>query len=528
MFRTESIFGITFYRMVVLALEPSQQLMMPTENFQRTDPLLQGLHRVATELIAQDAAEPLSALAAPRGWPVHSHHLNSVNDTSSGAGVASAPLVYDTNSGAAVASASDGLVLVSHNITLIVIGTVALLLLIAFTCCCCYRDRLMPPRLPPAAFAEAKEASMGEHVGAYVISDKDATYTSDHHRTGIRDYTFTSSSSIGLVLTDTALGAVRIDRVLPDSPANEQGIAPRSTIIAINAQSIRLSAAEVATLISTLPRPITLRLQDDELIWEDEASSQRFARIPVVPRTGDNDFNYAVPVALSLFMRMVLEGALVFTALFMLSLPTIRDNLMRSEARAACRDAGSTVAGYQALTNLGNASKAELKHLEAKLKFPPAECGWEALPIRRFQHASILKVVQGSILGSSLGGCNEYRDCDTRVLARCDQVSGSDCVSLRVSLHMLASDCSSMLLARCIRRCCRWACSPSTPLSSMLSSTPLYPLGSPGCSSRSPRLAGARVARPRVAGPLPGRASRCSRCCCASCLSSSSSCASDG
>ena len=433
----------------MVVLEPSLRLMVPPENFQRTDPLLLGLHRVATELIAQDAAEPLSALAAPRGWPVHSHHLNSVNDTSSGAGVASAPLVNDTNSSAGVASASDGLVLASHNITFIVIGTVALLLLIAFTCCCCYRDRLMPPRLPPAAFAEAKEASMGEHVGAYVISDKDATYTSDHHRTGIRDYTFTCSS-IGLVLTDTALGAVRIDRVLPDSPANEQGIAPRSTIIAINAQSIRLSAAEVATLISTLPRPITLRLQDDELIWEDEASSQRFARIPVVPRTGDNDFNYAVPVALSLFMRVALEGALVFTALFMLSLPTIRDNLMRSEARAACRDAGSTVAGYQALTNLGNASKAELKHLEAKLKFPPAECGWEGLPIRRFQHASIWKVVQGSILGSSLGGCNEYRDCDTRVLARCDQVSGSDCVSLRVSLHLLASDCSStcsMLIA---------------------------------------------------------------------------------
>lgn len=512
---------------MVQALEPSLRLMVPPENFQRTDPLLLGLHRVATELIAQDAAEPLSALAAPRGWPVHSHHLNSVNDTSSGAGVASAPLVNDTNSSAGVASASDGLVLASHNITFIVIGTVALLLLIAFTCCCCYRDRLMPPRLPPAAFAEAKEASMGEHVGAYVISDKDATYTSDHHRTGIRDYTFTCSS-IGLVLTDTALGAVRIDRVLPDSPANEQGIAPRSTIIAINAQSIRLSAAEVATLISTLPRPITLRLQDDELIWEDEASSQRFARIPVVPRTGDNDFNYAVPVALSLFMRVALEGALVFTALFMLSLPTIRDNLMRSEARAACRDAGSTVAGYQALTNPGNASKAELKHLEAKLKFPPAECGWEGLPIRRFQHASIWKVVQGSILGSSLGGCNEYRDCDTRVLARCDQVSGSDCVSLRVSLHMLASDRSSVLHARCIRRCCRWACSPSTPLSSMLSSIPLYPLGSPGCSSRSPRLAGARVASPRVAGPLPGRTSRCSRCCCASCLSSSSSCASDG
>ena len=492
----------------MVVLEPTQRLMVPPN------------HRAG---IFQAATEPLSALAAPRGWPMHSHHLNYnlVNDTSSGAGVASAPLVKDTSSGDGVASTSDGLFLVSHNITFIVIGTVALLLLIGFTCCCCYRDRILPPRLPPAAFAEAKEASMGEHVGAYVISDKDATYTSDHHRTGCRDYTFTSSS-IGLVLTDTALGAVRIDRVLPNSPANEQGIAPRSTIIAINAQSIRLSAAEVATLISTLPRPITLRLQDNELIWEDEASSQRFTRIPVVPRTGDNDFNYAVPVALSLFMRVVLEGALVFMALFMLSLLTIRDNLMRSEARAACRDAGSTVAGYQALTNLGNASKAELKHLEAKLKFPPAECGWDGLPIRRFQHASIWKVVQGSILGSSLGGCDEYRDCDTRVLARCDEVSGSACVSLRVSLHLLASDCSSMLHARTLhhRRCCRWACSPSTPLSSMLSSIPLYPLGSPGCSSRSPRLTGAWVAGPLPT--LPGRTSRCSRCCCALCLSSSS------
>ena len=403
----------------MVVLEPTQRLMVPPNH--RAD-------------FFQAATEPLSALAAPRGWPMHSHHLNY-------------NLVNDTSSGAGVASTSDGLFLVSHNITFIVIGTVALLLLIGFTCCCCYRDRILPPRLPPAAFAEAKEASMGEHVGAYVISDKDATYTSDHHRTGCRDYTFTSSS-IGLVLTDTALGAVRIDRVLPNSPANEQGIAPRSTIIAINAQSIRLSAAEVATLISTLPRPITLRLQDNELIWEDEASSQRFTRIQVVPRTGDNDFNYAVPVALSLFMRVVLEGALVFMALFMLSLLTIRDNLMRSEARAACRDAGSTVAGYQALTNLGNASKAELKHLEAKLKFPPAECGWDGLPIRRFQHASIWKVVQGSILGSSLGGCNEYRDCDTRVLARCDQVSGSDCVSLRVScicLRLIAAPCSMLV-----------------------------------------------------------------------------------
>jgi len=123
-----------------------------------------GIRRVATELIAQDAAEPLSALAAPRGWPVHSHQLN---DTSSGAGVASAPLVNDTNSGApGVASASDGLVLASHNITFIVIGTVALLLLIASravaaiatdSCLLGCRPRLLPrPRRRPWASTSAR------------------------------------------------------------------------------------------------------------------------------------------------------------------------------------------------------------------------------------------------------------------------------------------------------------------------------------------------------------------------------------
>jgi hypothetical protein len=111
--------------------------------------------------------------------------------------------------------------------------------------------------------------------------------------------------------------------------------------------------------------------------------------------------------------------------MFVLSLSAFSENTQRSEYRHTCRSVGATPEGYDVLTNPSNMSAEAVFRTKAALGFPPEECGWTGLPIRRFNASRVNKIYQVAddpyMLYSSLGGCQEYRDCDTSIAPGCDK-----------------------------------------------------------------------------------------------------------
>lgn len=125
---------------------------------------------------------------------------------------------------------------------------------------------------------------------------------------------------------------------------------------------------------------------------------------------------------MSLFLRVCLEGSFVFFILFLLNLSGASDNVTRNTDRYLCRLVGSTPEGYDVLTNSSHATTAQVASAEATLGFPAAECGWSGLSIRHFSNSSLALYQPNSfpLASSGLGGCQEYRNCNTTQRPGCD------------------------------------------------------------------------------------------------------------
>lgn len=153
----------------------------------------------------------------------------------------------------------------------------------------------------------------------------------------------------------------------------------------------------------------------------------RLDRWPMVPKRGERYGDYGVPVAVSLLLRICVEGIVLFVVMFLFAQASIQDNTARSADRRTCRYAAGTDEGYAVLTNRTeyfadtasfNAASAQV---EAEMGFPPMECGWSGLHIRRFNRTTLDVDYQPTsdiyLLRTALGGCMEYRGCESGPVA---------------------------------------------------------------------------------------------------------------
>lgn len=157
----------------------------------------------------------------------------------------------------------------------------------------------------------------------------------------------------------------------------------------------------------------------------------RVRRYPKLPKRGDKDGDYGIPVSVSLLMKVEIEGALVFLLMFILSAPNLYDNMNRSALRMNCRIAGGTEAGYRVLTSPpGKWDQAEYDDVSSMLGgYRPEDCGWLGQKIRAFNATDVPTTYQSRTaiparfyaLYTGLGGCQEYKACDNKTLgSMCD------------------------------------------------------------------------------------------------------------
>lgn len=156
----------------------------------------------------------------------------------------------------------------------------------------------------------------------------------------------------------------------------------------------------------------------------------KLTRFPYLPKRGDKLADYGIPVSVRLLLKIIAEGSAVFFIMFLLSLGSLTNNNQRSAYRAECRRTASTPKGYAVLTNWSASSIADRADVKAQMEsalgevFDPRECGYDGMPIRHFEQASVDKKYQhaasATVLSTALGGCYEYRDCDPTVHAECD------------------------------------------------------------------------------------------------------------
>ena len=221
----------------------------------------------------------------------------------------------------------------------------------------------------------------------------------------------------------------------PRSPEVEREPTPRTRYEKI-AKSVQDKQVHRQAREASLPDYVTkfTKLSPEEVAAEKAAGtplvdfgsgiSLRMDRFPIIPKAGETNGDYAVPVAVSLLLTIAAEGAALFMVIFILAITAINDNVKRASFRALCRRASTTPEGYAVLTNLGNWSDADRTAVQAQLGGePPEACGWTNIAIRHFATDSLETEYQppgGFVnLRTALGGCQEYRDCNTSVLASC-------------------------------------------------------------------------------------------------------------
>ena len=151
----------------------------------------------------------------------------------------------------------------------------------------------------------------------------------------------------------------------------------------------------------------------------------KLERFPYLPKKQDPLAEYSIPVSVRLLLKVIAEGSIVFLLMFLLSVGSLTNNHHRADYRMQCRRAASTAKGYAVLTNFSAASAADRAEIESLLNFDPRSCGYDGLPIRRFDSATVDRLYQHSnqatLLTTALGACQEYRECDTAVDPLCNE-----------------------------------------------------------------------------------------------------------
>ena len=66
---------------------------------------------------------------------------------------------------------------------------------------------------------------------------------------------------------------------------------------------------------------------------------------------GSSWAEYGLSLAMRLYMHFLAEGAFMFALMFLVSIATLYDNVLRSNLRSCCREAAGTADGYAALVH---------------------------------------------------------------------------------------------------------------------------------------------------------------------------------
>jgi hypothetical protein len=116
--------------------------------------------------------------------------------------------------------------------------------------------------------------------------------------------------------------------------------------------------------------------------------------------------DYGCPPAVDLYLRFQIECGVLFIFMFVLALPGLISNVLRTDRRIACRDLTQSVDGYAMVTAAlqpgdSNSSSAFIEELR---------CGWSGSPIRRNLTAPIW------YLRWAIGACQEYTNATSEPL----------------------------------------------------------------------------------------------------------------
>ena len=144
---------------------------------------------------------------------------------------------------------------------------------------------------------------------------------------------------------------------------------------------------------------------------------------------GSSWAEYGLSLAMRLYMHFLAEGAFMFALMFLVSIATLYDNVLRSNLRSCCREAAGTADGYAALVHgifnssdsgpgtrsLSSSSSGGTGGFVERcgtFEELSMQCGYSNLPIRPFDSAMLLGSYASStspyMLWTAIGTCTEY------------------------------------------------------------------------------------------------------------------------
>ena len=160
--------------------------------------------------------------------------------------------------------------------------------------------------------------------------------------------------------------------------------------------------------------------------------------LPPIKPCGDGSSwaEYGLSLAMRLYMHFLAEGAFMFALMFLVSIATLYDNVLRSNLRSCCREAAGTADGYAALvhgifnssdsgpgTSLSSSSSSSggtggFVERCGTFEELSMQCGYSNLPIRPFDSAMLLGSYASStspyMLWTAIGTCTEYANATYR------------------------------------------------------------------------------------------------------------------